>query len=150
MDDAQVWESHSAELTAFAASMIGRDDAADAVSAAMVAALGTPSWRTVENRRAYLYRAVFNECSRLTKRALQRPARERAAAVRPVLELPTLRPDVAAAVRDLSPQQRAVVVLTYWHDLSISDVAEWLGIGEGSVKKQLARARARLREVLDA
>jgi RNA polymerase sigma-70 factor (ECF subfamily) len=46
-------------------------------------------------------------------------------------------------------QQRASVVLTYWEDLSPADVAIRLGISEGSVKRHLARARARLKELLD-
>lgn len=43
-----------------------------------------------------------------------------------------------------------MVLLTYWADLDPGTVAERLGISEGSVRRHLARARARLREVLDA
>ncbi len=56
---------------------------------------------------------------------------------------------MVAAVVGLSQQQRACVYLTYWNDLSPAQAADWLGIGEGSVKRHLARARANLREVLD-
>jgi RNA polymerase sigma factor (sigma-70 family) len=41
-----------------------------------------------------------------------------------------------------------VVVLTYWEDLTVEQVAGTLEISEGSVRRHLARARARLREVL--
>jgi RNA polymerase sigma-70 factor (ECF subfamily) len=57
--------------------------------------------------------------------------------------------DVLAAVDKLSVQQRACVVLTYWEDLTPAEVASRLGISAGSVKRHLARARARLRELLD-
>jgi RNA polymerase sigma-70 factor (ECF subfamily) len=57
-------------------------------------------------------------------------------------------PEVVDAVVRLSPQQRACVYLTYWEDLTPPMVAERLGIGEGTVKRYLARARANLREVL--
>ena len=50
--------------------------------------------------------------------------------------------------RKLSPQQRAVVVLTYWQDLTPSAVAELLDVSEGAVRKHLARARKHLRRVL--
>ena len=60
-----------------------------------------------------------------------------------------MRPVVLAAVLGLSVQQRACVYLTYWEDLSAGQVGERLDLGEGTVKKYLARARARLREVLD-
>ena len=51
--------------------------------------------------------------------------------------------------KKLSVQQRASVVLTYWEDLAPSQVAGRLGISEGSVKRHLARARSRLKELLD-
>jgi RNA polymerase sigma-70 factor (ECF subfamily) len=57
--------------------------------------------------------------------------------------------DVLAAVNKLSVQQRASVVLTYWEDLTPAEVGSRLGISEGSVKRHLARARARLKELLD-
>lgn len=57
--------------------------------------------------------------------------------------------DVLRAVDKLSMQQRASVFLTYWEDLKPGDVAGRLGISEGSVKRHLARARARLKELLN-
>ena len=55
---------------------------------------------------------------------------------------------VLEAFDDLSVQQRAVTYLTYWHDLSVAQVAEILGVRDGTVRRQLARARARLRGAL--
>jgi RNA polymerase sigma factor (sigma-70 family) len=60
-----------------------------------------------------------------------------------------VRPEVLEAMGGLSAQQRAAVVLSYWEDLTPSEVAERLGISEGSVRRHLARGRAKLREVLD-
>jgi len=62
--------------------------------------------------------------------------------------MPEIEPEVAAAVARLSPQQRAVVFLTYWDDLDAATVANLLGVSEGTVRKQLGRARNKLREVL--
>jgi RNA polymerase sigma-70 factor (ECF subfamily) len=104
----------------------------------------------VTNRRAYLYRAVFNEAQSWKRRAAQRLAREARASAGDRWELPALRPDVRDAVANLSVRQRAVIVLTYWADLEPSVIAERLGISDGSVRRHLARARAHLREVLDA
>jgi DNA-directed RNA polymerase specialized sigma24 family protein len=41
------------------------------------------------------------------------------------------------------------VWLTYWADLPVADTADHLGIGEGTVKNYLSRARDHLKEVLD-
>jgi RNA polymerase sigma factor (sigma-70 family) len=57
--------------------------------------------------------------------------------------------DARTALAVLSLQQRTVVFLTYWADQTPADIAEVLDVSEGTVRKQLARARARLREVLD-
>ena len=54
------------------------------------------------------------------------------------------------AVLALPDRQRAVVALHYLDDLSVGDVAEILGIAQGTVKSTLAKARAALRERLAA
>jgi RNA polymerase sigma-70 factor (ECF subfamily) len=56
--------------------------------------------------------------------------------------------ELAAAVADLSPQQRAVVALHYLDDLAVADVAEAMGLSEGAVKYHLHQARSRLRTLL--
>lgn len=56
-----------------------------------------------------------------------------------------LRYDVVRALADLPRQQRAVVVLTYFDDLSHPMAAEVLGVSVGTVKSTLARALAKLR-----
>jgi DNA-directed RNA polymerase specialized sigma24 family protein len=42
-----------------------------------------------------------------------------------------------------------VIVLTYWEDLDPATIADLLNIGEGSVKRHIARGRSRLKEVLN-
>ena len=66
------------------------------------------------------------------------------------MELTTPDLDVLEAVAKLSVRQRAAVMLTYWEDLPAGDVAARLGVSVGSVKRHLARARARLKEQLNA
>jgi RNA polymerase sigma-70 factor (ECF subfamily) len=61
---------------------------------------------------------------------------------------PTNALDVRRALDRLSPQQRAIAYLVYWEDMTIPDVATWLDVSEGTVRRQLARAKDRLREVL--
>jgi RNA polymerase sigma-70 factor (sigma-E family) len=56
-----------------------------------------------------------------------------------------LRYDVVRAMAELPRQQRAVVVLTYFEDLSHPRAAEVLGVSVGTVKSTLARALATLR-----
>lgn len=61
---------------------------------------------------------------------------------------PSDRPALIAALAQLPPRQRAVVVLRYYDDLSVASTAHALGITEGTVKSQTSDALARLRTLL--
>ncbi len=53
-----------------------------------------------------------------------------------------------AALRQVPPRQRAVLVLRYWDDLSVDQTARALGISPGTVKSQASRGLDTLRAVL--
>ena len=99
---------------------------------------------------AFLVRSLVNEAASHHRSAGRRVAREQRAAGPERTEGfdPTDLLDVRRALARLSPQQSAVVFLVYWEDLSIPDVARWLDVGEGTIRRQLDRAKTRLREVL--
>jgi RNA polymerase sigma factor (sigma-70 family) len=147
--DAELYGKHAEELTRFATGLVGPQDAPDVVSAAVLACIFSKGWPRVENPRAYLFRGVLNEARRLHRATSRRLVREQRAALPSAVDPPDVRPEILAAVMELSIRQRAVTVLTYWSDLDPSSVALLLGISEGSVRRHLARARSRLKERLD-
>ncbi|MER7281746.1 SigE family RNA polymerase sigma factor [Dactylosporangium sp. NPDC000244] len=111
-----------------------------------------PRWRRVARKgdpHAYLRRMLVNGNVSLWRRA----RRERLVAEPPDGADPRAAqgdPDRALqrALAVLPRQQRAVVVLRYYADLSEKDVAAALGCAVGTVKIHNARAMARLRELL--
>ncbi|MFV0633341.1 SigE family RNA polymerase sigma factor [Demequina sp.] len=51
---------------------------------------------------------------------------------------------VATALAALSPRQRTAVVLRYFDDLTVADVAQAMGLAQGTVKRYLSDALDRL------
>ena len=107
--------------------------------------------RTVD---AYVRRVLIN--SVIDERRLARFRREALSARLPEPPGgpdPADRVDQRLAVFDalarVPPRQRAVLVLRYWEDQSIEQVAELLGCSPGTVKSQAARGLQTLRELLD-
>lgn len=46
--------------------------------------------------------------------------------------------DLQSELGKLAPRERACVVLRYYNDLKVDDIAEWLGISSGAVKRYLS------------
>lgn len=60
------------------------------------------------------------------------------------------RDQLLAALRDVPPGQRAVLVLRFWEDLSVEQTAAALGTSSGNVKSQTARGLTALRAACSA
>lgn len=52
------------------------------------------------------------------------------------------------AIRRLDDKHRLPIILRYYHDLSVAEIAETLAIPQGTVHSRLNSARERLRQVL--
>ena len=74
-------------------------------------------------------------------RTVYEPARVDAAAAGPALAL---------ALATLRSDERDVLLLFAWAELTYAEIAEALGVPVGTVRSRLSRARARFRELLSA
>jgi RNA polymerase sigma factor (sigma-70 family) len=147
-DDGEIYRKYADDLTRFATGLVGPSDASDVVSEAVLSCLDSKGWKTVREKRPYLYRSVYNTAVDLHRSRGRRRLREERTALRELVEEPEVRPEVLAAVFGLSVRQRAVILLTYWEDLDPTTIANILDISDGSVRRHLARGRARLKEML--
>lgn len=114
------------------------------------------SWRRVRNQDdplSYVRRAVVN----LARGDLRRRRVERRERFERVVNAPSAEStvveqardlEVAAAVQALPRRQRECVVLRFYSDCAVAEIAETLGISDGSVKQHLHRAMAALGETL--
>lgn len=146
--DEELYLKYSPELLHFAAALVGPSDADDVVSSAFLRALSSRHWPTVVEHRAYLYRAVLNEARQSGRTSRRRLARELAVARTEHSEPDALRVEMADALAALSVQQRAVVFLTYWFEMSAAETAATLDMSQRSTERLLSSARFRLRRSL--
>lgn len=158
-DWADVYRANSRRLVRLATVLVGPSHAGDLVAEAVAGAVMSPAWRGVRDPGAYLTRSVVNAAYGHHRSEGRRRSREELAARLQVVgdgggtgdaaEGATERLDVLKALEGLTAQQRAVVHLHYWDDLTIPRTAEVLGLSEGTVRSHLARAKTKLQEVLD-
>jgi RNA polymerase sigma factor (sigma-70 family) len=146
VDVGALFADHRRELLSYATWLVGADDAGDAVSDAMVSLLRGGQLEDASDPRALMQRAVLYKARSLQRSAVRRRAKRIAMGL--VHEDPEIRPDIAMRIAKLSAREKACIYLTYWEDLPAAVVAERLDLAEGTVKKYLARARAKLREVI--
>ncbi|GAA3535072.1 SigE family RNA polymerase sigma factor [Nocardioides daeguensis] len=104
--------------------------------------------RDVEHQDAYARRTMtrlwWTRSKRDRREQLRAETEERAGSeVGPAWES-----DVWAALQQLPPRQRAVLVLRYYEDCSEKEIAEVLGCRPGTVKSQASRGMASLRRLL--
>ncbi|ARQ70504.1 SigE family RNA polymerase sigma factor [Streptomyces marincola] len=62
---------------------------------------------------------------------------------------PELRLVMQAALMDLPPRYRAVLVLRFWEDWSVEQTARALHVSPGTVRSQSARGLSRLRRLIE-
>ena len=99
-----------------------------------------------EHRKAWLIRCTVNRCKSL----LASPWRKRTVPLETAEEVGVEDDyrEVYAAVLSLPAKYRSVIHLYYFEGLSVAEMAQTLNVPEGTVKSQLSRGRALLRELL--
>lgn len=95
----------------------------------------------------WLTRVTVNESKSLLRRASRKnvPLDE---AEQPLVPEQTEGAEVVAAVMRLPPEQRSVIHLYYFEELSVKDIAGLLHLGQSAVKTRLYRGRCLLRQYL--
>jgi DNA-directed RNA polymerase specialized sigma24 family protein len=106
-------------------------------------------WADLTNTDSYLRRAVVNHARSSHRRA----GRERDKLLRfgGLAATPQVPPEIDetwALLGELSPRQRAALVLRFYEDLPEAEIADLLGCRPGTVKSLIHRGLAEVREAL--
>lgn len=128
-------------------------ESADLVQEGIVRALSRlTKVRDSDRLESYVRRAILNTYLDGRRRHRRWQTKEHLLVQQAELEsaddLVTSRQLIHTAMSTLSPRQRACVVLRYYEDLSVPDIAEALDCREGTVKRHLSDAIRRLGENL--
>lgn len=128
----------------------GRPDIAEEIAQETIA-ITCRDWRKVREARspeAYVHRAAINLANSFFRRkAVERRAKQRYG----VGDEQTREPDVSSresirqAIASLPRRQRTALVMRYYLDLPISEVATLMACSEGTVKSLTHQAISRLR-----
>lgn len=151
----QLVEERGEALTRYAFLISGnREDASDLVHDALVKTFGRlRNGFSIASAEAYVRRAILNtyldrgrRISRWRKIAHLTVEPD----IQPSSDVDTeTRLDLQSQLMKLRPRERACIVLRYYEDLTVDDIAETLQISSGAVKRYLSDALARMAVSLD-
>lgn len=123
-------------------------DCEDAAQSAILKAYEKlPSLRDQSKFRPWLLRILQRECfSILKKRGNTLPLEE---GQEPPVEDTHRDMDIIPLFYALPPGERAAIVLFYYEDMSIRDIARLMDVREGTVKSWLSRGRSHLKVMME-
>lgn len=162
---ASLFDRHARAVHRYVASRGGEDAVDDLVSETFIAAFRSRSRydESYDDARPWLLgiatnllrhhrRAELRRLARLRKAAGSTPEVAADAAEQAVAGVVAagVHRQVAVALARLDRRHREVLVLVIGNDLTYDEAARALGVPVGTVRSRLARARRRLRELLDA
>lgn len=119
------------------------DIASDALAEAFARALSDEG--RIRDLSAWLWRVSF----RLATAELKRRASTQGRLEPSSYEMPEPAPELLAALRRLSPNQRLSIILHDFADRSTDDVAQTIGCSRATVHVHLSQGRRRLKNLLE-
>ena len=139
----EVYRSSRIALIRLAFLLVGNREEADDIVQSVFATAAT-RWAAIEDPPTYLRRAVANRAHDVHRRSFRpcAPAPQSRNSGEPDLD------GVWSFVESLPTAQRAVVVLRFYEDLSLVEIATLLGRPQNTVRSDLRRALTHLKRTL--
>lgn len=145
-----LYRQHGAALLLFASALSGdRGRAQDALQQVFLKAIEDGSLRQATNKKAYLFACVRNAVlndAKLQKRNM--PLEIDSAWFSPPDRDYAAEQNLRRALGDLPEDQREVVVLHVWGELTFSEIGDLLGVGLNTAASRYRYALAKLRDAM--
>lgn len=126
-----------------------RDAALDIVQDTVVQAIShAHALRSEAAVKAWVYRILINESLAYLRRNQKLLLLDEFPEVAVLQEDPGSRVDVYRAVERLEPKMRTIIILRYFEDMKLEDIAVVTGVNLNTVKARLYRALKKLRHEL--
>lgn len=107
-------------------------------------------WNDEEHRKAWLIRTAVNMSRRICFSLKRRSAALEADENRTEFSFENVEEnEIMTAIKGLSEKYRTAVMLFYFEEMSVREIADALKTGESTVRSRLSRARKALRKALD-
>jgi RNA polymerase sigma factor (sigma-70 family) len=156
-----IFDRHADDILRYASARLGSELAEDVTADTFLAAFAARARYDVsrENARPWLYGIAIRQigkharAERRYRQALSRIQPETTFAdfgdrVADRVTAEQLRPQLAAVLSGLSRQDRELLLLVAWTELTYEESAQALGVSVSAVKSRLHRVRARTRQAL--
>lgn len=146
----RVYRDHGAALVLFAVAITGdRGRAQDAVHQVFLKLLAAGNRRLIVDMKAYLFRCVHNAVlNEIKVRQRSVPLEDESAWFTPPQRDYSAELNLRRALFVLPDDQRKVVVLHVWGELTFSQIAEILDISANTAASRYRYALAKLREAM--
>ena len=128
------------------------EQARDAVQETFLKAYRSlPSFRRECSEKNWLIRIAINTCKDMQRTPWHRFVDKRITPDQLPMaqEITTDEPELMCEILRLSPKLREVILLYYWQEMGVQQIADLLNISQGSVSNRLRRAREKLKTQLE-
>lgn len=142
-DDGAIFAEYRLDLVRYATALVGPSEAEDVVMTVVGRTVRRVRLSELDNPKGYLLRGVLNEARGRGRRRKVVP-----------LDHDLMGPnghglaEVLDVLMSLPVRQRAAIYMHYWERAPISEIADAMGVGPGTVKRYLHLARQKLKGVL--
>ncbi|MDP4091418.1 MAG: sigma-70 family RNA polymerase sigma factor [Bacillota bacterium] len=144
--------AHEFSLYVVARGMLSdKSDIEDAFQETVLKAYnGLEHLRKVEFFKTWIIRIMINECRNILRKNRKVIYIEDSSFIEPVFHEDNNRLEILEIVNSLERDLRLVTILYYYEDIPQKEIADLLGIPQGTVRSRLSRAKDRLRQMLAA